>query len=85
MTNHARNCSHVDLWFDAHSLLYAIITSPLAFCVDFHSRAQGRVRIRKGGVFRAQHECDTYGMEWTFELHMSGQGDGDGERLNLCN
>ena len=23
-------------------------------------------------LFWAQHECDTYGMEWTFELHMSG-------------
>ena len=68
-----------------HSLLYAIITSPLMFYADFHSRAQGRAWIKKGGVFWAQCECDTYGMEWTFELHMSGQGDGDGERLNLCN
>ena len=61
------------------------ITSPLVVCADFHSRAQGRARIRKGGVFRAQHKCDTYGMEWTFELHRSGQGDGEGDRLNLCN
>ena len=64
---------------------YAIITSPLVFCADFHSRARGRARIRKGGVFRAQHECNTYGMEWTFELHRSGQGDGNGDRMNLCN
>ena len=59
MTSHARIFSHVHLWFDAHSLLYAIITSPLMFYADFHSRAQGRAQIRKGGVFRAQHRCDT--------------------------
>ena len=65
-TSHARNCSHVHLWFMqifTHSLLYAIITSPLMFYTDFHSRAQGRARIRKGGVFRAQHGCDT--LAWS--------------------
>ena len=39
------------------------ITSPLVVCADFHSRAQGRARIRKGGVFRAQHGCDT--LAWS--------------------
>ena len=77
--------AHIFTVVHTHSLLYAIITSPLMFYADFHSRAQGRARIRKGRVFRAQHKCDTYGMEWTFELLRSGQGDGDGDRMNLCN
>ena len=59
MTSHARYCSHVHLWFDTHSLLYAIITSPLVVYADFHSRVQGHARIRKGEVFWAQHGCDT--------------------------
>ena len=62
---------------------YAIISSLLVFCTDFHSRAQGRVQFRKGGVFRAQHGSNTHGMMGTFELNGSGQGNGDGDNFPI--
>ena len=42
---------------------YAIISSLLVFCADFHSRTQGCALFRKGGVFWAQHGCDT--LAWS--------------------
>ena len=62
---------------------YAIISSLLVLCADFHSRTQGRAPFRKGGVFWAQHGSDTHGMMWAFELNGSGQGNGDGDNLPI--
>ena len=62
---------------------YAIIISPLVFCTNFHSRAQGHAQFRKGGVFWVQHGGNTHGMMWAFELNGSGQGNGDGDNFPI--